>query len=208
MQLADILSNVQLGAMLNVAQSQTDAEKYAYSVSTKTHEYLYKFAAELKCVLNAKFWKDLQTEYIYDKSVMVCIKGKNATVMPVMENPTFAKHLGEMLKGGYAICWVTDRYTQAVSWDNWKWIYKVLTETQTQSDLPAPISKRERVSIRVESDRQRMFTGAAECNRYKKIGKRGFNTTFDEMRAEIRTEAYERKLRGVIGEAKRIIESL
>ena len=208
MQLADILSNVQLGAMLNVAQSQTDAEKYAYSVSTKTHEHLYKFAAELKCVLNAKFWKDLQTEYIYDKSVMVCIKGKNATVMPVHRKPVFAKHLGEMLKGGYAICWVTDRYTQVVSWENWKWIYNALTEIQEHSDIPVPISKRERVRIRVESDRQRMFTSAAGCNRYKKIGKRGFNTTFDEMRAQIRTEAYERKLRGVIGEAKRIIESL
>lgn len=208
MQFSDLISSMQLSAMLNVAQSQTDAEKYAQSVPTKIHERLYKLASELNCVLNADFWKDLQTEYVSDQSVMVCIKGNKATVMSVVNKPAFARHLGEMLKGGYDISWVTDTFYVKVSWDNWKWIYKALTETYDDSDLPAPISKRERVRIRVESDRQRMFTSAAGCNRYKKIGKRGFNTTFDEMRAQIRTEAYERKLRGVIGEAKRIIESL
>lgn len=208
MQIFDTLSQSQLSAIYAVAQHQSDAAKYAPAVPADIHECLYKFASECNCRLSTRFWADLQMEYASTPSVMVCIQAKRVKVLAVYQNAIFGKHLCEMLKQGYRVMWVYHVNGLEVTWKNWKNVYASLITVPTHDDLPVPPSRYEVRRIQINANRERMFDDAASCNRYKKMGKRGFNMAFNEMRAQMRQEAYEKKLRGVVGEAREIMKML
>ena len=208
MKIADILSSAQFTAMYDVANTQSDADKHAPELSL-IHEFLYAFAAQRSCVYSAGFWRDLHEEHSSSADVMVWIKNRKATIMPVMRTRVFAHHLGEMLKEGVSVCWIVKGRAKQVDWENWKVVYAQLTaDTTVKCEYDEQISRREMHRIRVNEKRERMFSDAALSERYKKMSKRGYNLAFDEMRAMQRQEEYERKLRKVVNEAEKIWQVL
>ena len=60
----------------------------------------------------------------------------------------------------------------------------------------------------VERKREEMFYEQASNDRYKKMGKRGYNLSFDEMRALRRMEAAERQAYRTIKSARQIMEAM
>lgn len=208
MKIADMLSSAQFTAMYDVASKPSDAEKYAPELSL-IHDFLYAFAARCSCVYPENFWHNLHAEHDFSADVMVCIKNKKATIVPVWHTRAFARHLGEMLKEGTSICWIVNGKAKQVDWENWKDVYAQLTSDATaKCEYDEPISRREIRRIRINEKRERMFSDAALSERYKKMSKRGYNLAFDEMRAMQRQEEYERKLRKVVNEAEKILQVL
>lgn len=205
MTLADLLSQTQVQSMITGADKKNCAETYAPSIPAHIQSALYDFAGTLNCQLKACFWSNLDAAHT---SAMVCIKGKQAQVLPVVESVIFARHLGELLKEGNNIVWVVNAKIVHITWENWREIYARLTGALKDDDLPMPISGREKRRIRTDRNRQRMFDEQADCIRYKKMGKRGFRMTFDEAKAEWRAEQYEKALRGVVGEARLILKDV
>lgn len=207
MTFADLLSNSQISAIRNVSNALTPAEQYAPSLS-KVHDYIYAFASDNNCVLNANFWKNLQTYYVTERNVMVCIKNKKASVLCVQKTPIFAHHLGEMLKQGYAILWVECSVADIVDWVNWKFVYNCLVQKRDNWNYDKQISKREVAYIKKENKREKMFYEASISDRYKKLGKRGYNLSFDELRALRKQQEIEKEIYKTISKAKQIFEIL
>lgn len=203
---ADLLSSTQKQNIVSLVNQKSDAEIYAPNTPACVHEAIYVFAGKLNCKLNSRFWAMLDDSHT---SAVVCVSGKQVSVMPVMESVAFAKRLGEMLKAGNSLLWVLNADTICITWDNWRECYVRLAGTLKSDDgLPVPISRRETRNIRTAKNRERMFNEAASCNRYKKMGKRGFNMAFDQARAEWRAEQYDKYFREVVTEAREIIKML
>ena len=205
MQLSDLISIEKLDVMREIASQPSDAATYMPTLSEATRGELSAFVGR-KC--GTTFWVHLRSEYTLTPNVMVCVSGKRISVLPVTKSVTFAKHLGVMLKRGDKICWLENGYLCEVNWDNWKAVYRSLTTEPTSDALPVPPSRHELHMMRINRDREEMFYEAASVVRNKKLNKRGYNMTFDEVRAQMRHEAYEKRLRGVEIEARNILAVL
>lgn len=204
MQLSDLISVEKLDAMREIASQPSVAEQYVPFLSEHARGCLTAFVGR-KC--GNIFWANLRRECEYAPDVIVCVAGKRADVMPVHKSAIFAKRLGAMLKRGDKIAWLKNGKFVSVNWENWESIYAALT-SDDENDLPVPPSRCEMRRMRVERDRREMFYEAASATRNKKLGKRGYNMSFDEIQAWRRHEAYEKRLRGVEIEARRIISVL
>lgn len=202
MQLSDILTVEQVGAMREISSKPTFAQIHVPFLSDEARGFISAFVGRKS---DENFWKRLRSEYDYAPSVMVCVVGKSVEVIQVRQSVIFAKHLGDMLKRGAKICWVRNRVTFEVNWENWKSVYKSLTAVQSESDaLPMPPSRHQMRMMREERGREKAFYEAASVIRNKKLNKRGYNMSFDEIRAQMRHDAYEKHLRGVEIEARKI----
>lgn len=205
MQLSNLISIEKLDAMREIASKPSDAAVYMSTLSEQTRSELSAFVGR-KC--GQAFWMQLRSEYTHTPNVMVCISRKRVSIMPVTKCVTFAKHLGGILKRGDKICWLKNGYLCEVSWENWKSVYRSLTVEATNGELPVPPSRHEMRMIQTKRDRDEMFYEAASVIRNKKLNKRGYNMTFDEIRAQMRHEAYEKRLCGVETEARNIMAML
>lgn len=209
MQLSDILSAKNVASIYEATSNvKSYAEMYAPSASEHTAQAINKFAANLSCKLDEKFWKSFEIDYAYGRNVMICVSGKRANVMDVMENVTFAKHICQLLKAGNSICWVRDSRVYAVTWDNWKSLYAKMTVKRDSCSLPTPPSSWELLDHEIKRKRDKMFYESAEVIRSKKLSKRGYNMTFDEVRAMRRHDEYEKYLRSTSKEARKILSVL
>lgn len=209
MQLSDILSSANVASIYEVANnSQSYAEMYAPSVDERTAQAINKFVADKPCKLDANFWKSFELDYAYGRNVMLCVTGKRVKVIDVIESVTFAKHICQLLKSGNQICWVRDCSVYTITWENWSAIYRKMTTKRDMRSLPTPPAKWEIHVHQVERKREKMFYETAEVIRSKKLSKRGYNMTFDEVRAMRRHEEYEKYLRSTSKEARNILSVL
>lgn len=208
MQLSDILSATQLDAMRAVATRKTDAETYAPNIPTRISECLYSLAADAKCVTNGKFWQRLQWAMNDNGCAVVQFVGKTAKVIEATKTAVFGKHLCGRLKAGDRLVWIDMHSCYALDWETWGQTWKAITFVPSTDNLPVPPSEHEMCQIRTNRNRQEMFYEAAQVIRNKKLGKRGFNMSFDEIRARQRQEEYERSLRNTINDAKKIMAVL
>lgn len=209
MQLSDILSAASISSVYNATKdNKSYADTYAPNVSKSVVDSVNEFAADQKCKLDENFWKRFGSQWFWDNSVIVCIDGKNAKILNVTEGVTFAKHICQLLKAGNRICWFRGNAAYDITWEYWKRIYTRLVGNVSLSDLPEPPSKRELRERRVNRKREKMFYETAEVIRSKKLSKRGYNMTFDEVRAMRRHEEYEKYLRSTSKEARKIMQVL
>lgn len=209
MQLSDILQTSQIAAMRGAATHVSYADTYAPKIHTKAREYVCQHVTEYtKRGFSAAFWRDLQDAILSDGAAIVYIENKCAKVLRIQRNRIFARHLGEEVKAGKRMFWVEKHFGYELDKAEWKATWAELTATPERNNYPVPVSQREAKRIQINAERDAMFYGMAQTTRYKKIGKRGFNTSFDEMRAQMRTEAYERQLRNITKGAREIYASL
>lgn len=204
--LGNIFSDAQLSALRNIATAPTDAEKYTSHVSEKTWEMLYDLAANLGQKLSPKFWQMLDTNIQSNSEVVVCMKGKKeVSVMPVIRQDCWARHLGQMLKSGYSIVWI-GKTAKLVTWDNWKSVYNALTRTSNVNEYDAPMSNAEYRAIKTARRKEQEFYDLARPIRSKKGGR--CRITFEDARAQrIKSEKliFECK---VEARARKILEAL
>ena len=209
MQLSDLLTTTQVDAMRQVVTStQCDAQNYAPNLSDKVRDQLFGFATLHNGNYNRKFWQSLNYEYTQHPDVMICVSGKQITIATVQLNRVFARHIGECLKRGDVICWIRNSSVIVVDWSNWKSVYSSLTKAPDTDTLPTPPSRREMRVIRENRRREHAFGEMAKNPCSKKLGKKGYNLTFDEIRARQRMEAMEKAQRTVISEARKIYEAV
>lgn len=206
MTLGNIFSDAQISALKSIATAPTDAEKHTSHVSEKAWEMLYDMAAELGQKLPPKFWQMLDANIQANTEVMVCMRGKkDVSVMPVIRQVCWAKHLGQMLKSGYSIAWVGKGAT-LVTWDNWKGVYSALTKPLCTQEYDTPMSKAEYRAIKTARRKEQEFYDLARPIRSKKRGR--YRITFDEANAQrIKSEKLMFESR-VEARARKILEAL
>lgn len=158
--------------------------------------------------IRADFWAVFNTAYSLTHDVMVCVQpDKKVRILDVRRNRSFAHHVGELLKT-HKVCWVWSGDVIDVDWENWKAVYGYLVPAKHAQVYDPEMSEYERERHEVERNREEMFYEQATSNRYKKMGKRGYNLSFDEMRAVRRMEAAERQASRTIIAARKIMEAM
>lgn len=206
MKLGNIFSDAQISALKSIATAPTDAEKYTSHVSEKTWEMLYDLAAELGQKLSPKFWQMLDESIRSNSEVVVYMKGKKeVSVMPVIRQVCWAKHLGQMLKSGYSIVLIGKAST-LVTWDNWKRVYDTLTKVADTRNYDVEMSNSEYRSIKTARRKEKEFYDLARPIRSKKGGR--CRISFEEANAQrIKSEKLMFECR-VEARARRILEAL
>lgn len=206
MKLGNIFSDAQISALKSIATAPTDAEKYTSHVSEKTWEMLYDLAAELGQKLSPKFWQMLDESIRSNSEVVVYMKGKKeVSVMPVIRQVCWAKHLGQMLKSGYSIVLI-GRASTLVTWDNWKHVYDTLTKVADTRNYDVEMSNSEYRSIKTARRKEKEFYDLARPIRSKKGGR--CRISFEEVNAQrIKSEKLMFECR-VEARARRILEAL
>ena len=171
-------------------------------------EEISKFAAKNGGKMRLDFWAVFNSVYSCTQDVMVCVQpdGK-IRILEVRRDRTFARHVGELLKT-CKLLWVFDDFRTIVDWDNWKSVYAHLTSAKSAQVYDYEMSESEQERYRVERKRENMFYEQATSDRYKKMGKRGYNLSFDELRAVRRVEAMERQQYRILKTARNIMESI
>ncbi len=128
--------------------------------------------------------------------------------MEVQRNRIFAHHLFAELKSAKQLYWLQANMCSQIGFGEWRWIYKWLIGSDNSQQYDNELSATALNAIAVEKRRDGVFYDMAKRNRYKKIGKRGFNTTFDEVRAMQKMVAYDKWLRELNIETNKILEVL
>lgn len=171
-------------------------------------EEISKFAAVNGGKMRRDFWAVFNSAYSCTQDVMVCVypDGK-IRIIEVRRDRVFARHVGELLKT-CKLLWVFDELHVAVTWDNWKSVYAHLTSTKSTQVYDPEMSECEQERHRVERKRENMFYEQATSDRYKKMGKRGYNLSFNELRAVRRMEAMERQQYRILKTASKIMEEI
>lgn len=206
MKLGNIFSDAQISALKSIATAPTDAEKYTSHVSEKAWEMLYDMAAELGQKLSPKFWQMLDESIQSNSEVVVYMKGKKeVSVMPVIRQVCWAKHLGQMLKSGYSIVLIGKAST-LVTWDNWKSVYSTLTRVAETRSYDVEMSDAEYRSIKTARRKEKEFYDLARPIRSKKGGR--CRISFEAANAQrIKSEKLMFECR-VEARARKILEAL
>lgn len=192
--------------MRSVATATTSAETYAPGLLEFQRDDIYKFAVENDCNLPVSIWKEIQSLLDTADNIIVLAKDKRITIEHAPKSVRFARHLGEMLKRGYAMLWVN--MSREISWENWKATYAVLTpgrpDMQTYDD--SQLSNDEMRGIIVARKKEKEFYDLARPIRSKKGGR--MRISFEDARAQrIKTERLIAEGR-VICEANKIFASI
>lgn len=202
MQISDILSDKQLTALCTTPTSTR--RKYTHTPSW-AHDYALEcIAPSTKRGLSENFWANFDDAFQGCKSVVVIIDKNRICAKGVLRNKIYARHIVHEIKSGKQVYWIELENCFQVKPCNLPSVWAYLTQTTKRNyeydeyDVAA-----ERLA-KIDAKREKMFYEAAKANRYSKIGKRGFNTSFDELRAFMRHDAYERELRGVVENAREI----
>ena len=171
-------------------------------------EEISKFATVNGGKMRRDFWAVFNSVYSCTQDVMVCVyPDGNIRIIEVRRDRTFARHVGELLKT-CNLLWVFDELHVVVTWDNWKSVYAHLTSAKNAQVYDYEMSEHEQERHRVERKRENMFYEQATSDRYKKMGKRGYNLSFNEMRAVRRMEAMERQQYRILKTASKIMEEI
>ena len=154
--------------------------------------------------IRANFWAVFNDAYSLAHDVIVCVgANRKVTVLPVRHDRIFARHVGELLKTS-KLMWGNIE----VTWKNWKAVYAYLTASKDAQVYDYEMSEDEQERYAVERKREEMFYEQASNDRYKKMGKRGYNLSFNEMRAVRRMEAAERQAYRTIKSARQMMEAM
>ena len=169
-------------------------------------EKVSKFAAENGAKVRPNLWAGFNAEFALTHDVMVCVQpDKRIRIIPVRRDRVFAHHVGELLKT-CVLLWVREENAYPVGWDNWRWVYQRLVRATDIQQYDSELSECEEKRLRTKQQKLAEFYDLAKPDRYKKLGKRGYNLSFDEIRALRRQEAYEKRLYGTIEVAKDIMK--
>lgn len=171
-------------------------------------EEISNFVARNGGKMRPNFWAVFNSAYSPAHDVMVCVGAdKNVCVLEVRRNRNFAHHVGELLKT-HKVCWVWGEDVIPVDWENWKAVYSYLVPSKNSQVYDPEMSEYERERTLTARKKMGEFYDLALSDRYKKMGKRGYNLSFDEARAVRRMEAAERKMYRTIRTARQIMEAM
>ena len=182
-------------------------KKCAPEISDSQKE-ISNFVARNGGKMRPNFWAVFNSVYSLTHDVMVCVgTDKKVSVLEVRRNRNFADHVGELLKT-HKVCRVFEGVALSVNWENWKSVYRSLMPRKDNQVYDYEPSEWEVEVREKERKREVMFYEQASNDRYKKMGKRGYNLSFNEMRAVRRMEAAERQACRTIRAARQIMEAI
>ena len=144
-----------------------------------------------------------------NQSTIICINREGISFLPVIRSVQFAKIVGERLKR-YGIVWMHDNTWRKVTWDNWKQTYAMLcpkVPVYTSGELDKP-SKKEYAEIKETRRLNRFFSDMKQVDRYKKMGKRGFNANFDELKRQQQIAEFDKQFNATKCRAREIMQQV
>ena len=166
--------------------------------------------------VNAKMRDKIDNSQESGKEFFVFVSGYGMDMLEVRErNVPTAKIVGGRLRMGTVIWFRNGKYS-VVDMNDWKDGLAQVISGQKKAEIveqrrelrEARAQKREERFLIGEMRREKRFDEAREMPRYKKMGKRGFNLSFDEMKHKREIEAFDEAMRGVSMRTKEIASVL
>lgn len=151
----------------------------------------------------------IQSKVRENIATFIYISENGMQVMPMYEKSiNFAKSVGYHLRKQDSVIWIHDCGSfKEVNYQNWKQVWnKITPKAQKQNEICQP-SKQEMAEIREERRLDNFFNSARSVDLYKKLGKRGYNMTFDELKRKRQIEAIDRHIYNVKHQAEEIWEA-
>lgn len=197
MELSALLSEAQIRSI----QSNTREETVEDCIGGICYQYGIAFDSQAQ----------ERVRYIkrFNQSTIVCINEEGINFLPVIRDKNFAKCVGERLKRG-GVVWMHDNTFREVTWDNWKHTYAMLcpkVPVYTSGELDKP-SKKECAEIKETRRLDRFFNEMKSVDRYKKMGKRGFNANFDELKRKWQIAEFDKQFYATKRRAKEIMQQV
>ena len=209
MKLSDIITTSQLSAMRSAASGQSVVEKIAPSISDQMRDKICAFSAEFDFNVTINVWRELHQTFTSNGAAILCVYNKSVKIIPAMHGKAFAVHMKHELKRGCTLLFVTHKRVVRICWSNWQmWYDKFTAMPPKQNNAPDKPTYATMRKLREQRYKEHMFYQLADPQITKKIGKRGYNLSFDEIRAIRHMEAIERRNRIIIKEAQKIYESV
>lgn len=190
-----------LGELLGTQKEVLYKECYDESC-TPFLRHIRQVAADMKCVVTKSF-VDAYTYELGEPDVNIVLSiGKSIEIKHVFSGSL--KLFGHELKKGKRLLWIRNGSCVEITWANWKWFYN---SSQTWYDnIPEPTPWWEEEKILKDMKRNALFCDMSKSNRYVKIGKKGFNMTFDELKAQFAQDQKDKYIRKVINESRKILK--
>ncbi len=191
MNFSDILSDNQRSSIYNLAKPQT------------AEDLIRGLAYESGAMFTQAHKERLESLIRQNANYFVYICAEGIRFVSNLKTVNFAKSVGYALKRA-AVVWIHDGAFRQVTFGNWKQVYKRICPKEAQIVTNEPTAREiaeRRESLRLE----RSFKEARSVDVYKKLGKRGYNQTFDELRKRRIIEAMDAERKSIIAEAKLIL---
>lgn len=143
------------------------------------------------------------------ENVLIFVGKGGINFMPVRERSLLlAKSVKLQYKRG-GVLWLHDGEFTTVTETNFGWVEYMFSPVpeyvQAELDRPGKYELRE---IRDRRSREKMFDEARSVDSYKKMGKRGFNMTFDELKHRRIVQEYDRQLYRTERVARNIVSAM
>lgn len=168
--LKDLFSAQQIAELKSVAVDNTCKQACTH-IDDEAWERVYDLATELGHEINKYFWECLDLNIAHSESggVIVAMKGKHQhEFLTVCYEVWWAKHLGQMLKEGWRLLWLSDFGVEEITWNNWKRVYSMLTHRPDTRQYERQLSRSEALDILENRRRDGLFYDLAKPIRMKK----------------------------------------
>lgn len=198
-----IFSNTQI-ATLYAKVSETKSAQTITKTWVKSY-VLENIAPLTKRGIDENFWRAINEIFAANYFAYVEINKGAARVKCAERNKLYALHIANLLKENKQIFWLQYDNCYEITKRNISALYKYLEGAPVAQYEYMERNVREETRIAHDKKREKEFHDIARPNIYRKIGKRGFNTSFNELRAFERHNAYEKELRGITKKAKEIL---
>jgi len=196
MQLGEVLSKAQICSLKSNSKPET-AEDLISGIC-------FKYGTSLDSQARQRIESIKRT----NENTFVYISAENGVQFAVMpqRSVNFAKSVGFHLKRG-GVVWMHDNAFSEVTWDNWKRVYaKLCPRVATFRDDCEPMPTKAQIAELEEAQRlERLFNAARSVNLYKKMGKRGFNPNFDELKRRQQLEEWDKQFKVTVTKAQQIM---
>lgn len=170
MTLGDMLSDGMKNCLAKKVAKSEPAKRKPSNITPRVWEVIYDAASKIGRKLTKAEWQVLDDNLGVCKDLFFVItKKQGASGCEITRyDRMFARHIGEVLKGGNALIWVNNGIASVVDWDNWKMMYYVLTatpDTQVYDYEETAVERRARLK-KAKTDKQ--FRDGAEVIRRRK----------------------------------------
>lgn len=183
MQLSDFLKDSTINAIRSVSTAKPEDATFTPSLIEMQWEAVYDFSAAQGVKIAKNIWRELDR----CSNSILAIKGRNVEVLQVRYDDSFARHIGHMLKTGYALLWV--KWARVITWTNWKDVYKSLTHKPDPRHYDIQISRDDVERILTDRKREKFFSECAKpVGRKHKPGKCTINDMIVRHHAERKVE--------------------
>lgn len=193
MQLSELITTDKLNVLNSCAKCNERVKRaYTHTPHWVRNFILFEIAPNTKRGVSAFFWDEVENAYHNSDNIVIIVSKGRACVREIQYNKTHAYHIMRELEAGKQVYLITTSEVRLLSSED---AWNILTNRPTAHNYEyAERNVLAERHIKEERRREKAFCEAAKANRYRKAGKRGFNTQFNETHAYERCSAYQLRI--------------